>query len=279
MFQKGQDVKICFTSGQSRTELAAKIDEVTPLKLRLLEGRADAVPAGESGKQLIDVMDCYLGETLLTAEVLRVHPDNILEIRRLTRESRQFVRVSAFLDLSYEVIDPLADLEDELQEQVDAGEPLPEMTRQEMKTLARTEEASEAVLYLLRAVQSIDRRLDSIYDMTRQLLEQTAPHPMVRRRVVLSGSGLRFETDQGCDVGVRMALRFRLPLARTAVVKTVAETMRVDAIVDPEAKAPRYGIACKFVQIRATDRERIVSFAIRKQREALRRMRVAADGF
>ena len=214
---------------------------------------------GVKGERVIvDLRDLTSNETLMTAAVEQVLPSGVLQIKQLGEEEmREFVRVFAWLEMSHEVLeDGMAEVGLEEMVDPDFGEPLPEMTHLQMKSLARSEEASEAVLYLIQAVQALDRKLEAVSILTKQLIDRTRSGSMARRKVSISGSGLLFFDDAAYDLGAKLSLRIRLPLRRPVQLHAVAEVVRVDKEIDPELNEPRYGIACKFTNIRESDRER-----------------------
>ncbi len=281
MFRKGSQIRVSSASGLHRLELQAEVKSDRPLRVELTEGDASLIRPGSTGKAYVDLLNVDSGEVLMTAAVEKYENDNVLVLKGLgTREMRKYVRVNAWISLRYRVTTaPDEEAVEESDLLPDFGQPLKELDRTDLKRLARTDEASEAVLYLLQAVQSIDRKIEALARLIQNSQDTGEQDKQVRQRVNISGSGLRFESDTPFDHGTYLSMRFRLPMARPVEIMATGEVVRVDTVLDEATGKDRYCIACHFLGIRESDREKVVTFAVQKQREALRRMRAAAIGF
>ena len=281
MLRRDSKVKVSFIKGARRVEFPGVVEKVRPLKVRLGEGKAGDVRSDVAEKTLVDLQDPGTNETVLTAIVEEREGNNILQLKGLgDREMRQYVRVNAILPLSYIIVREEKDLMPrENVFNADVGEPLPAMNRYEMRALAQTEEASEAVLYLIRAVQALDRKLEGLSSMVKRLSENQAVEEVLWRKTSISGSGIYFENEEQLDETTRLNIAVRLPMDREITIHAICVVVRADRVTDDESGEGKYGIACRFESIREAYREKIISFAVKKQREALRRMRAAADRF
>ncbi len=281
MFQKGNKLKVSYLSGMTRKYLDAEISKAEPLQVKLLEGDVNRLGSSSGGKLMVDLCETKTGDTVFTAIVIKRLSGNVLELERIGgRDNRQYMRIFAWVELGFELF--TGNEEDFSLDHLTApemGDPLPEMTRHEMKNLAQTDEASEAVLYLIQAVQALDRKLAALSSQVSQLIDKSDSAMLLRRKVSISGSGIQFRSDTAYDTGVRLGMRLRLPVHPAGEIITLAEVVRVDQLLEEDLDEVKYGIACRFMQIRERDRERIISYTIQKQREALRRMSAIANGF
>jgi len=281
MLRKGNVVRLVQARGDKRVDIAALVTQEAPMVVKLQNGEAKMLET-EGKRRIVEIRDPVTEETLMNALITKVVSSTELQLERMGQhELRRFIRVSTWLQFSHEPVDD-ARLEDEIgeisePEEVDAGPSLPEMTKLQMHTLAQTDQASEAVLYLIEAVQAIDQKLDALALSIKQLGQRSRPAQFNRRRISLSGSGLRFDDESAYDKGALLKLRFKLPLRPMADITAIAEVIRVDRIVDQDTAESRYGVACRFTTIHETDREKIIAFTIVRQREILRRLRASID--
>jgi|GEM_PF-2873336 len=274
MLKKSKRIIFSYGYGANQINLDAEIKSENPLSIKLFEGGAKSLPKTESDL-VVNLKDPLHGEVLLSALVYSVDSDDLLTLRPLgNREMRQFVRVNAWLDICHEETgNDNSELDLDAFVEPELGKSIPELNRAQMKILAQTEEASEAVLYLIEAVQALDQKIEAMAAMTRELIDRSCNTSLSRQQVSISGSGLRFEAAAPYEIGSKVNLRIRFSKRLNSEVVAQAEVMRVDSPIPSEGQKPSYGIACKFVKIREIDREQIISFAVQKQREAIRRLR------
>lgn len=274
MFKKGKRIILSYGSGVNQTDLDAEVDSENPLQIRLVEGKAKSLP--QTDKNLIfNLKDPVLDEVILSARIDRILSDEMLILKPLGNlEMRQFVRVTAWLDIYHETAsEEEAELDLDAFVEPELGQPLPELNRGQMKILAQTEEASEAVLYLIEAVQALDKKIEAMAAMTRELIDRSFQSNLSRQQVSISGSGVRFQAETPYEIGASINLRMRFSKRLNSEIIARAEVVRIDAPVPEKGEKPVYGVACKFSRIREIDREQIISFAVQKQRESIRRLR------
>lgn len=280
--RKDSKIKLSYFSGALARELAVDIVSLRPLQVRVEESEFALLRREVTSQTFVDLRDARLDETLMTAQVERFAEGGLLRLKRLDEnEQRQYVRVSVWLDFEHSVLLPGAD-DDVLfkPEDVDLG-PLSDAIKGiDPQAIARSEDASAGMLYLIRAVQAIDAKLDALTNLTRQMIERANPSDLERQKVSLSGSGLRFCNVEPYDPGTLLKLRFRFTLRRVFEVSALAEVVRSEELPGRDsAGRRRFAVACRFDRLRSEDRERIVAFALHRQREAIRRLNDAVEGF
>lgn len=84
--------------------------------------------------------------------------------------------------------------------------------------------------------------------------------------VNISGAGIRFVADQAFSIGDIIAIRIFLPLATQTQIDVLGEVRKV---IEPERKS-KYCIAVKFIELSEDDREMIIKYVFKRQREILR---------
>ena len=84
--------------------------------------------------------------------------------------------------------------------------------------------------------------------------------------VNISGAGLRFVADRAFSLGDIIALRIFLPLATRTQINVLGEVKKV---IESDKKG-KYFIAVKFVELSEDDREIIIKYVFKRQREILR---------
>jgi hypothetical protein len=84
--------------------------------------------------------------------------------------------------------------------------------------------------------------------------------------VNISGAGMRFIADQAFSIGDIIALRIFLPLAIQTQIDVLGEVKKVS---ESERKG-KYCIIVKFIELSEDDREMIIKYVFKRQREILR---------
>jgi hypothetical protein len=84
--------------------------------------------------------------------------------------------------------------------------------------------------------------------------------------VNISGAGIRFIADQAFSIGDIIALRIFLPLATQTQIDVLGEVRKVTG----SERKGKYCIAAKFIELSEDDREMIIRYVFKRQREILR---------
>lgn len=280
--RKDSKIKLSFFSGALLREVPVKIISLRPLQVRVDEAEFALLRREITSATFVDLRDARLDETLMTAQVERFVEGGTLRLKRLDEnEQRQYVRVSVWLDFEHSVLHP-GEEEDVLfrPEDVDLDALTESAKALDAQSLARADDMGAGMLYLIRAVQALDAKIENLTGLTRRLIEQANPGQMGHQKVSLSGSGLLFSHTTLYEPGTLLKLRFKITMKRVHEISALGEVVRSEEFPGRDANGKkRYAVACRFDRMRSDDRERIVAFALHRQREAIRRLNDAVEGF
>ncbi|MDI6687536.1 MAG: PilZ domain-containing protein [Desulfobacterales bacterium] len=125
------------------------------------------------------------------------------------------------------------------------------------------EEASLELLYRLiyQANQKIDRILDIMESKDAEKYESVGSEC-----VNISGSGMRFISNQSFRIGDIIALRVFLPLASKTWINVLG---KVVSSIEAETEN-KYDVSVKFEELSESDRDIIIGHVFKRQRELLR---------
>jgi hypothetical protein len=126
------------------------------------------------------------------------------------------------------------------------------------------EDVSLKLLYELiyQANQKIDRILDMLESKDAEKYESVN-----NECVNISGSGMKFIANQSFSIGDIIALRVFLPLVSRTWINVLGKVTSC-AESGPENK---YDVAVKFEELSESDRDIIIGYVFKRQRELLRR--------
>lgn len=130
----------------------------------------------------------------------------------------------------------------------------------------KTPEIEEVNLKLLyELIYQTNLKMDRILDILED--GRTEKYAVSENENVnISGAGIRFVADQAFSIGDIIALRIFLPLATQTQIHVLGEVRKV---IESERKG-KYFIAVKFVELSEDDREMIIKYVFKRQREILR---------
>ena len=128
----------------------------------------------------------------------------------------------------------------------------------------KIEEANLELLYKLiyQANQKIDRILDTLESKNAERYESVGSEC-----VNISGSGIKFIANQSFSIGDIIALRVFLPL----VSKTWINILGKVVSITESGSENKYDVTVKFKELSESDREIIIGYVFKRQRELLRR--------
>jgi hypothetical protein len=112
----------------------------------------------------------------------------------------------------------------------------------------------------------LSEKLDAIIRML--TLQQEGFHGLPETDVVLSGSGMRFASDERFAPGDLLELKMILPLAPPAALYVYAHVVSGDAPDDAAGHT-----AVKFLDMDDAVRDKVIRFVFEREREALREKR------
>ncbi len=187
-------------------------------------------------------------------------------------QRREMVRVDDILEISHRKISP-AESESLSREIVDssAGQSGLDSVSSVIRSAGRTVDPDSPTW---RAIALLDKKLD--YLIT--LLEsdtRSQDADFIRCGVNVSGSGIRFPSQQMYQKGDLLWIAILFPGSPTLRVEAVAQVARAAKSAKLEDKLPGaiIDVSSKFVAINPQDKEEILRYTFQRQREILRARR------
>jgi len=200
--------------------------------------------------------DIYVSEKNIVYHV--IDSENFPEVKALRMTRRGYVRVDDILRVDYRKIS---------QRDYDHFENKPEILFKnifgETFKPPEIEEATPELLYNLiyQANLKIDRILDILENRDSERYVSAGSE-----YINISGSGMRFVANRNFAVGDIIALRVFLPLVSRTRIDVLG---KVTSSTQSES-GDKYDVSVRFVELSETDREMIVGYVFKRQRELLR---------
>ncbi len=199
-----------------------------------------------------------------------IHPDSTMAVKRIL--ARNHLRVNAFLVFSYHEVPN----ETYLQKR---SKYIQHMTSDQdgyLFTAMRSsgeelESHSNIPVELINEIHSIHRKLDFIIKIM-GTPEKDNLFKKEPSEINISGSGVRFCSEELFKPGVYLDIKLLLPISSGVIVETVGQVVRCTKLSDNDMAAghAQYDIAVKFSAINEDDREFIIRYVFKRQRELLR---------
>ncbi|MBN2299090.1 MAG: PilZ domain-containing protein [Deltaproteobacteria bacterium] len=119
-----------------------------------------------------------------------------------------------------------------------------------------------------QALWEINRKLDLLIHMylAEDFKELMSSSP---RDVNISASGIRFITNNSFEMGDLLEISLILPMVPLLFIRLVGDVIRVKKVTSYDTK--RYAAAVRFLQMDAENRDDIIKYLFRRQRELLRK--------
>ena len=116
---------------------------------------------------------------------------------------------------------------------------------------------------LYKLIYQVNLKMDRILDIleSKSIKKYTVSE---NEYINISGAGIRFIADQAFSTGDIIAFRIFLPLAAQSQIDVLGKIIRVTK------KKDKYCIAAKFIELSEDDREMIIKYVFKRQREILR---------
>ena len=247
---KPETVDVKFVSGSKavRTKGYAKnsSDGVTVIKLDT-DDKEMTLPVGT---------DIYVSKEDTHYSIIDL--ENFPEVKAVRVSRRGYVRVDDILRVDYQKISP-GDYEScenkpEVVLKNIFGEPL---------KAPDVEEVDSALLYKL--IYQANLKIDRILD----ILESRDDKGYISSGsecVNISGSGMSFVANRSFSIGDIIALRVFLPLVSRTWINVLGKVM----LSSKSEQGNKYTVSVRFVELSESDREMIVRYVFKKQRELLR---------
>ena len=277
--QENADVFVWLPSpGEGRRgypPLPGTVIQEQPLVIQLDEGVESPVPAGQLAGGLIRVTSPERNSGVVDVVFTREQAPGRWELQKKgSIEDRAHVRVDTQVLFSVrvntEVIVGIKNLGGGVSSDEPDAEVSAQLSREDLESafpeLSRISGVGEEVEALLEKLAS---ELFSLKLRVQSMDEQDLDGKKRMRTVNLSGSGLKFWTTTNYQQGAQLV--FDLTLDDDQHLLLMSTVVRVESIKQEGRKSSNtYGVACEFVELSEAARERIISFAFKKQREALR---------
>ncbi|MBT5369143.1 MAG: hypothetical protein HOL05_13985, partial [Nitrospinaceae bacterium] len=126
-----------------------------------------------------------------------------------------------------------------------------------------------------RAISLLDRKLDMIISLLQKNEHASQETEYVRSGVNVSGSGIRFPSQQEYKKGDFLWIAMIFPSSPPMRVEAIAEIGRTGTSKNYLDRLPGsiIDVSSKFVAINAQDKEHILRYTFQRQRELLRAKR------
>ncbi|MCD6153292.1 MAG: PilZ domain-containing protein [Syntrophobacterales bacterium] len=242
------DVKFVSGGETVRTEGYIKSSSVEAIVIRLdTNDKKMTLPVGT---------DIYVSKEDIHYSV--IDSKDFPEVKAVRLSRREHVRVDDILKVDYRKIS---------QEDYERCEGNPEIifknTFGEPLKTPEIEEADSELLYKLiyQANLKIDRILNILESRDTERYVSAGSEG-----VNISGAGMRFVANRSFSIGDIIALRVFLPLTHGTCVTVLGK------VTSSEESGPgnRYNVSVRFVELSESDREIIVRYVFKRQRELLR---------
>jgi len=188
-----------------------------------------------------------------------------------TANTRAHVRMDVVLLLQYRKLTPeeCEDLDSIiLNENKESLSPLSFSLRPFMEGEGREEELGKIDPFILNALIDINLKLNLIISA----ISSEGKKDFFNRVPIegsLSEGGLGFTTEETIAEGDILAIEIMLPVFPLAIIKTLGKAVRVQVL--PEGGS---AVGLQFINIKEEDRDKIVHYIFKKQREWLRTNKV-----
>lgn len=125
---------------------------------------------------------------------------------------------------------------------------------------------------LFTLIMMMDKKLDLLLEVLCKPKGDSCVEDRVSK-VNISGSGIRFYSNRPYERGQLLKLTIFLPIFPQPSISAVGEVARSEAVDKNGTK--EYQVAAKFMAISEDDREEIVRYTFKRERELLRNRRYA----
>ncbi len=187
-------------------------------------------------------------------------------------QRREMVRVDDFLEISHRKISP-AESETLSREITDrsSGQSGLDSVSSVIRSAGRTVDPDSPTW---RAIALLDQKLDYLISLL-QTDNHSHDADFIRCGVNVSGSGIRFPSQQMYEKGDLLWIAILFPISPPLRVEAVAQVARAAKSAKLEEKLPGaiLDVSSKFIAINPHDKEEILRYTFQRQREVLRARR------
>lgn len=187
-------------------------------------------------------------------------------------QRREMVRVDDILEISHRVLNPAE--KDSLSDEIvgtSSGAGMDTVSAI-LQSAGRTVDPESPTW---RAISLLDRKLDPLLSLLQRNEHSSQETEFVRSGVNVSGSGIRFPSQQAYKKGDFLWIAMIFPSSPPMRVEAIAEIGRTGTSKNFLDRLPGsiIDVSSKFVAINAQDKEHILRYTFQRQRELLRAKR------
>ncbi|NOZ87054.1 MAG: PilZ domain-containing protein [Deltaproteobacteria bacterium] len=211
------------------------------------------------------------------AKIKEFHPPARIRLKLLgplkPTDRREFLRVSDYISLGYSMLSPqdypIARLKVLKRKRMLIRRDIGSATREFIPNMP------EEIDYLAKKMDAIDAKLDYILSLlnTTKADASYAKGGKRLRWVNLSGSGLRFSGDLKVKKGTLVEVEIDLPLEPPVEVKVICRVLGVNEDKTGKLGEDKYLISARFEVVHERERDDIIKYTFKRQRELLREQR------
>ncbi len=270
-FKKDQHIDFEIVTDGIERKYSSIVDEIseTAIIIRITEDDFNIKQFKPGSKGVVSGKRKEL-QFSLDVEIVTVKKPSCIELKRIP--SRSYLRVNAFIIMEYKKITDKSEFEKRkkyiLNMSSDCEDYLFSSTHQGSEEI---EPASSIPSEMLSEIHSIHRKLDYII----KLLGKSDEENIFNRDLVdvnLSGSGIKFKCMDELQPGDCLDIKLVLPVSSRIIIELIGEIVRTVRLSEQDEPSVdnRYESAVKFAVINEDDREFIIRYVFRRQRELLR---------
>ena len=268
--ENGQKIEFKIKTGITEYVYTAHVTEVLDAVVKILPDKTENL-----SKIYTSLKGTVKGKKdnlqfVFDVEVLRIKEFSEIELQKVP--SRAYSRVNAFVVLDYEIIKDKQILEKKIK-YINNISCSPETYNIRSSVLQgeEGETVSGMPSEMTTEIQRLHRKLDYII---RLLSSPEEDNVFIREPVEinLSGSGLKFISADALHPGDFMEIKMILPGAADIIIELIGKVVRVKELcIDTDGCVKKsYEAALNFFVVKEDDREYIIRYVFKRQRELLR---------
>ena len=271
-FQEGQVLDFEIEKGDKRPKLMSRVETISneEFSIKIIENDFDI------NDITTDMKGIVIGKKRGLKFSIHVEVDSIIspftvQLRQIHSRS-QYLRIDAFIAFKYKKIN-------ENEFQIKRKQYVQTMTTDgETSLLASSRYISDELEIqqaippeIINEIHSIHRKLDFIL----KLISKPGNDNIFNREpeeINISGSGLKIKSEDNIQPGDYLDIKLVLPIASGVIIELIGEVVHVEKLSEKkDASQPAMNeIAVKFAAINEDDREFIIRYVFKRQRELLR---------
>ena len=264
-FLKGQSVILCIENGRDAQEYPTSILRVSGQELILKQpedlenGLGMQVTVRSRGK------GAFSAEGEIQESVHGKIKVRCFDLSPTEEQRRELVRQTDELPIRFRVI---SSHEHELRQSHFALEATSFTPSRRLSSKSSSESPEDTEWLVLECLREIKLKLDRLIEvMTLRVGEAQPDYSGVVKDI--SGSGLRFESDQPLDEGAFLEFKIALPGRDGGFFSSLAEVKRVTEALSSDGKKC-WIVAVHFTAISESDQDRVVAYVLARERTSLK---------